>query len=120
MSKKFVYICSPLRGDYEKNTEKAREYCAQTMRNHPDVIPIAPHIYFPQFLDDRDPEERNLGIRAGLDLLDICDELWVFGLKNPRDLPSEGMWQEIEYAQRHNIPVAFIAPPSEKDEGLGT
>lgn len=120
MKKKFVYICSPLRGDYKKNTERARNYCAWTMKTFPHVIPIAPHIYFPQFLDDRDPTERNLGTRAGIELLGMCEEVWVFGLKNPRDLPSEGMKQEIEYAQRHNIPVAFIAPPSEKDEGLGT
>jgi len=120
MSKKFVYICSPLRGDYKKNTEKAREYCAQAMTNFPDVIPIAPHIYFPQFLDDKDPEERALGIEAGLKLLDMCEELWVCGLKNPSELPSAGMQREIDYAQRHNIPVLFVVQISGKDEGLGT
>ena len=29
MRKKLVYICSPCRGDVEKNIEKAQRYCEQ-------------------------------------------------------------------------------------------
>lgn len=101
MSKKFIYICSPLRGDYEKNTENAETYCYVIMRHVPDAVPLAPHIYFPRFLDDNDEEERKLGIAAGIALLDKCDELWAFGIYNP----SEGMKYEIDYAKKHGIPV---------------
>ena len=101
MSKKIVYICSPLRGNYEQNIKNARNYCRETMLRHPDVVPLAPHIYFTQFLNDHDPIERSLGIDAGIELLKICDEIWVFGVESP----SEGMRREMEYAMRHNIPI---------------
>lgn len=101
MSKKLVYICSPLRGDYVTNTENAKNYCRVAMMHIPGVIPLAPHIYFPRFLYDTDEEERKLGMSAGIALLDKCDELWVFGIENP----SEGMRAEIEHAKERGIPV---------------
>lgn len=103
MNKKLVYICSPLRGDYEKNAQRAREYCAWVMLNYPDVIPIAPHIYFPQFLDDTNPTERSLGMDAAMDLLDMCSELWVF--LDERYEQSEGMSAEIARANERGITV---------------
>ena len=101
MSKRLVYICSPCRGDYEKNKMEAQCFCRIVMNHYPDVIPIAPHLYFPQFLEDTDPSERSLGMEAGLALLDMCDELWVYGLKNP----SEGMRAEIDYALKKGIKI---------------
>ena len=101
MSKRFIYVCSPLRGDYEKNMENAETYCRLIMRHVPDAVPLAPHLYFPRFLDDTDAEARELGMSAGIALLDKCDELWVFGIYNP----SEGMKREIEHAKERGIPV---------------
>lgn len=101
MSKKLVYICSPCRGNYEENMEKARNYCLEVMTKWPDVIPIAPHIYFTQFLDDTIQNERSIGMEAGIALLDMCDEIWVFGIV----APTEGMRAEIEYAKKNGIPV---------------
>lgn len=100
MKKKLVYICSPLRGDYEKNIRKAQEACAWVMLNFPDTIAIAPHIYFTQFLDDTNPNERSLGMEAGLALLEKCDELWVIGNR-----VSEGMAAEIARAEELGIPI---------------
>lgn len=101
MSKKLVYICSPYSGDRDKNTMAAHCFCRIAMNHYPDVIPIAPHIYFTQFLDDTDPTERSLGMEAGLALLDMCDEMWVYGLQNP----SEGMQAEIDYALKNGIKI---------------
>ena len=42
MRKKLVYICSPCRGDIEKNIEKAQYYCREAVELWDDVIPIAP------------------------------------------------------------------------------
>lgn len=109
MKKRFIYICSPLRGDIEQNKKKAREYCREAVTCYPDVVPIAPHIYCTQFLDDSNPDERNVGLDMGLALLDLCDEVWVYGLENP----SEGMKLEIEYAKENGIPV-FAAPEMKK------
>lgn len=105
MRKKLVYICSPCRGDIEKNIIKAQGYCREAVEFFPDVIPIAPHVYFTQFLDELNPDERALGMDMGITLLDICDELWVYGIENP----SEGMSREIEYAREHEIPIRDAA-----------
>ena len=100
MIKKFIYICSPLRGDIEGNINRARSYCRSIAEAFPDVVPIAPHIYCTQFLDDTNPNERSLGMDMGLALLDICDEIWVYG-----DKRSEGMLREIEHAKNKGIPT---------------
>ena len=99
MSKPMVYICSPLRGDYDKNIDNATSYSrAAFIRGY---IPITPHIYFTRFLNDENSKERSMAMNAGLQLLLMCSEVWVFGL----DHPSEGMQAEIAFAIRHGIPI---------------
>lgn len=92
-----VYICSPLRGDYEKNIAAARAYCREAV--DAGYLPVAPHIYLTQFLDDQKPEERSLGLIIGQQLLEDCAELWVYGE------PSEGMKAEIELAKELGIKI---------------
>lgn len=58
MRNRLIYICSPLRGDIEKNIQKAQGYCREAVELWLDVIPIAPHVYCTQFLDDTIPQER--------------------------------------------------------------
>ena len=111
MRNKLVYICSPYRGNVEENTENARRYSLRAIIDHPDVIPIAPHLLFTQYLDDDDPEQRRIGLDAGLDLLSICDELWVYGLDNP----SEGMAAEIAMAKELAIPIRDGFNPGDYD-----
>ena len=62
--------------------------------------PFAPHLLFPQFLEDADPIERGVGLRCALSLLARCDELHVFG-----DTISEGMAREIAAAKLRGVPV---------------
>lgn len=97
---KFVYVCSPYRGDVERNVAKAHGYCRFAVTQ--GVIPLAPHIYFTQFLDDDIPEERLAGLRIGLNILERCDELWVFGTRI-----SKGMKAEIRAAEQLGIPVCI-------------
>lgn len=101
MRKRFIYICSPCRGDMEKNITKAQGYCREAVELFPDVVPIAPHVYCTQFVDDTIPKERAVGMDMGIALLGMCSEIWVYGMDNP----SEGMKSEIEYAKEHGIPV---------------
>lgn len=85
-----VFICSPLRGDIQANQDRARGYARMAaLRGH---IPITPHIYFTQFLEEEVEMERELGIQMGIRLLSLCDELWVFG-----SIISTGMQMEIDY-----------------------
>lgn len=102
-----VYICSPYRGSVEKNTENARSYCRMAAER--GYIPIAPHLLFPQFLNDSLEEERELGMFMGLVLLTKCKELWAFG-----EYVSEGMEQEIRKAEARNLPVRRFTPLGEE------
>lgn len=55
-------------------------------------------------LDDEIPDERKLGMQAGISLLWVCDEVWVFG-----DEITEGMKKEIIFAEKLNIKVKYIS-----------
>lgn len=97
---KKIYVASPFRGDVESNIQKAREYARAIMLE--GNLPIVPHIYFTQFLDDNIEYERNMGIFVGLHILEACDELRVYG-----DTISEGMLREIHYARTKKIDVVY-------------
>ena len=86
----------------EENIRKARIYCEYVVREY-GMLPIAPHIYFTQFLNDEITVEREFGLSAGLSLLSVCDELWYFG-----DQVTRGMADEICYALGHDIPVKYV------------
>ena len=67
------------------------------------AMPVCPHIYFTQFLDDNNELEREMGIDFGLRLLSECDRVIVFDNNGI----SEGMKKEIELANSINIPVGY-------------
>jgi hypothetical protein len=99
--KKIVFICSPFAGDIEGNIIRARRYGRFAVVQK--AIPIIPHLMYPQFLEEDDPEERQLGIEMGLVLLSKCHELWVFGNRI-----SSGMSVEIAKAKKWNIPIRYF------------
>lgn len=99
--KPVVYICSPFSGDMEYNTIKAREYCRFAVEQN--CIPIAPHLFFPQFMDDENPQERELAMFMNMVLLSKCKELWVFG-----ETVSQGMGVEIDKAKKRNQPIRYF------------
>ena len=59
-SRPIVYICSPYAGDVKANILNARRYCRFAVQK--DCIPIASHLFFPQFMDDNDAKQRDLGL----------------------------------------------------------
>ena len=52
-----VYIASPFAGDTEYNISRARGYCRFAISR--GCIPLAPHLHFPQFMDDSDRDEHS-------------------------------------------------------------
>lgn len=96
-----VYICSPFAGDIEYNTIKAREYSRFAVSKV--AIPIAPHLLFPQFMDDNDNAQRTLAIFMGLVLMKKCSEVWCFGSKI-----SEGMSIELEKAKKKGMVIKYF------------
>lgn len=106
-----VYICSPFAGDVENNVNMARVYSRFAVRNA--CIPIAPHLLFPQFVDDSIPVERAIGMFMGMVLLGKCDQIWVFGSR-----VSAGMAAEIEKAEKKKMPVRYFTEELEEVSGL--
>ena len=106
-----VYICSPFSGDIEGNTERTRRFCRFALEQ--GRIPLAPQLMFPQFVDDADPEERDLAMFMDTVLQGKCQELWVLG-----DVISEGMSVEIETAKRRRQPVRYFSSNYEEVDAL--
>jgi len=102
---KLIYICSPYKAydghSVEDNIKNAREWCKTAV--FLGLTPVAPHLLFPQFLDDNDSRERFIGMNMGLHLLEKCAEIWVCGL-----YISEGMAAEIEYAKERKIRTVYV------------
>ena len=106
-----VYICSPYAGEIEYNLRRARGYCRVAVSK--GYIPLAPHLHFPQFMDDGNLEERKLGMFFALVLLGKCEEVWVFGSRI-----SEGMAWEIDAAERRNILLRRFNEKGEEEPGV--
>ena len=95
----------------EANIQRAKTACRilATM----GVLPLAPHLYFTQFLKDEDAQERATGIRFGMEWLEAADEVWVFG-----ESISEGMAAEIKRAYELKKPVRNLPEPGRMVELL--
>ena len=107
MRRRKVYVVSKFAGDIPNNVKLARRYCRFAASKK--YIPIASHLMYPQFLNDKDPKERELGLLFGLALLKCCYEVWCFGT----DI-SAGMKQEIEEAKRLNKPIRYFTTDMEE------
>lgn len=102
-----VYICSPYAGEIEKNVKATQEYSHFAVEK--GYIPIAPHLLFPQFLNDADPKERQLGLFFGNALMSKCSEVWVFGSRI-----SAGMEAEINRAKWKNYRLRYFTETCEE------
>ena len=95
---KLIYVCSPYRGDIKTNTEQAQGFSRKIVQE--GDIPIAPHLLFPQFMDDSIASERERAMEMNLEIMRHCDEVHVFGHQI-----SFGMLQEMQAAKKLGIPV---------------
>ena len=102
-----VYICSPYSGDTARNVANAQKYSRFAVDCH--CVPITPHIYFTQFMNDDDPEERRLALFMNIILMTMCTELWVFGSEI-----TEGMRAELRQAKRKNMRIRYFSEELEE------
>jgi len=99
--KPLVIIESPYGGDIERNTEYARVCLLDSLRR--GEAPIASHLLHTQVLDDMRPDERELGIEAGLAWYRVAEKCVVYGDHGI----SRGMIAGIERAKRLGVLVEF-------------
>lgn len=69
-----IFIVSPYAGNIADNVRIARRLMEYALKR--GYSPFAPHLLYPQCLNDRDITERDLGISAGLQWLGACQEVW--------------------------------------------
>ena len=108
MKKKLIFVCSPYRpvSENPKEAEKELAYnkflaesvCKSIVQD--GDIPFAPHLFFPQFLDDCCEIQRMEGIMAGLEMLELADSVIVAG-----ERVSPGMAMEIKRARELKKPI---------------
>jgi chloramphenicol 3-O-phosphotransferase len=98
-----AYICSPFRAEkaaiLDRNIEYAQAITRYAIKK--GYAPITPHLYMTQCLDERNEQEREAGLAAGLELLEVCDIVIVgilYGI-------SEGMLRELRRAAELGIDV---------------
>lgn len=94
-----VYICSPYRGDPERNAEKTRGYSRFAVDQ--GMIPLAPYLLLPQYM--KEEKERDLILFMDLVLLGKCSEVWVFGSEI-----TDGMKLEIGKAKKRRMTVRYF------------
>ena len=91
-----VYVCSQYRADTEEELLQhiavAKWACRDIAKA--GAIPIAPHLYFPRFLEDSRPMERYYGMGAGMRFAEFCNTFYVITVNG---VISEGMREEIKY-----------------------
>lgn len=108
-----VYVCSRFAGDVSRNVRAARKYCKFVVRKN--ALPLAPHLLYPQFLDDKNPEERKLGMTFSKILMDKCNEVWIFS----DDGFSSGMRAEYEHAVRKGCMIRYFTTDCRETTTIG-
>jgi hypothetical protein len=107
---KKVYICAPLGGDVAGNIEKVKEYARYAFEC--GVTPVIPHFYA-LILNDSNPAEREMGLKAGLSLIWAVDELWCFG-----ETVTPGMKDELALARQLNVKVRVFRAKQKLSGGI--
>lgn len=100
-----VGISSPLSAATREEVEINKDYARRCMRDSLErgEAPYASHVLFdqPGILNDLDPNERNLGMAAGLNWITQSHKIVVY---LDRGL-SAGMQAEIDYCRHRGIPI---------------
>jgi hypothetical protein len=95
---------SPLKGDYERNRAYARACMRDALFNHHEA-PFAMHLLYAQdgILDDKNDDERLLGIGAGLEWAKVAEKVVLY-----TDLGiTEGMATALSRATVRGIQVVY-------------
>ena len=93
-----VYICHPFSSDPKGNADRVKKICRWFAKQ--GDLPLASHIYLPQFLYEN--TEREVAMDLCRRMISLVDELLVFGDLTP------GMQLEIEEAHRLGVPVVHV------------
>lgn len=102
---KKIYLCAPYSGSFvDDNIEQAIKYGRMVYEE--GNIPIIPHVLFPFIKDETTPAERKFAILADLEILKVCDEMYVFD--SQKVSLTSGMLKEIHFCKEHKITMRYF------------
>lgn len=100
-----VILESPFAADtpegIDANITYARRCLLDSLRR--GEAPLSSHLLYPQVLDDRIPDERKLGINAGLTWLTVADATVAYMDRGV----SEGMRYGLAAAEGAGVPIEY-------------
>ena len=94
---KKIYVSHIFQGK-DENVKRIENIVKTLVKEHPNFMFVSP-VHCTGFLYDCTEYEQ--GLSMTIELLKMCDEIWVFDDYSD----SEGVNYEIEYAKEHNIPI---------------
>ncbi len=94
---KLIYICHQFGGE-QKNVLQVERLIKGLIKYHPTYCFLSP-LHATGFLYKELTYDK--GMEYCLTLLDMCDEMWVFGEFSQ----SKGCLLEKEYCKQYNIPI---------------
>jgi len=103
--RKIVYLAHPISGDITGNLANLEFVYRFITRVFPDVIPFVPYYATVKSLNDKNPEERLMGMSHNMEMFErrMFDELWICSKRI-----SAGMQAEIDKADELLIPVVYM------------
>jgi hypothetical protein len=99
-----VYVCHPFSHDEDAARQCVRRISRGLLLE--GAMPIAPHLYLPNFLDESSEREIALGLCK--ELIRGSDQVRVYGT-----LISPGMRAEIAFANQLGVPVLYTSARAE-------
>ncbi len=101
-----IYGCSPYSARPPFTVDDHRRWARALARYLLDAgaFPVVPHLFLTQFLDDTVPEEREVGLTIGLELLESTQGMAVLHVPL-----SAGMAQEVAHATARDIPLRWVS-----------
>lgn len=100
---KKVYFCHPFKSNQAKNIALVKQAVIACREIFPDILPIAPHLYLPNFFNEE--TERDEAMQACISLVNASKEQWVF--ITPEGTTS-GMRIEIDRAKAIGMQVREV------------
>lgn len=100
--KKPIFVCSRYKGNVQKHVQQARDICRKLIIDF-KARPFAPHLFYPNFLNDNITEERLIALNQSYYHITQCDCMLVV----IEDEISEGMKTEIEFAKEYGTEIFY-------------
>ena len=105
-----AYVCAPYSADLEiaidANIRRAIDYAEAIYKL--GYIPITPHVLFSFIKNEESEDDRKWAVKADLEILKMCDVLFICG-----DKVTRGMKKEIQFAKKIGLQIKRISDEEE-------